>query len=87
MPNCQFKLATEYEGCQSSYNLPRLTTGPYMTTQEVDIQVIPRLAPSQWITNDITRVRPWIPRYPIMTTPPAPIPLFVSYAINRQSVG
>jgi hypothetical protein len=62
-------------GQLQGYQLPRLSAfGPYMSRSEIDAEVLPRYEPSQWIVNN-GPVRPWEPRYPIMTIPPTPIPL------------
>lgn len=61
-------------GQLQEYQLPRLGFGPYMSRTEIDAEVLPRYEPSQWIVNN-GPVRPWEPRYPIMTIPPTPIPL------------
>lgn len=61
-------------GLLSGYELPRLGVGPYMSTAEVNAQVLPKFEPSQWVVND-GPMRPWQPSYPIMTIPPTPIPL------------
>jgi hypothetical protein len=61
-------------GQLQGYQLPRLGFGPYMSRTEIDAEVLPRYEPSQWIVNN-GPVRPWEPRYPIMTIPPTPIPL------------
>lgn len=58
----------------NSFELPRVSYGPFMTTEEVDTLELPRFEPSQWIVND-GNVRPWEARYPIMTIPPVTIPL------------
>jgi hypothetical protein len=58
----------------NSYGLPRFRAGPYMTRGEIDAEELPRFEPSQWIVNN-GPVRPWEPRYPVMTIPPVPIPL------------
>ena len=56
------------------YELPRIGFGPYMSRSEIDAEVLPKYEPSQWIVNN-GPVRPWEPKYPIMTIPPTPIPL------------
>ncbi|CCV02442.1 hypothetical protein IIV31_070L [Armadillidium vulgare iridescent virus] len=58
----------------NSYGLPRFRAGPYMSRGEIDAEELPRFEPSQWIVNN-GPVRPWEPRYPVMTIPPVPIPL------------
>ncbi len=60
--------------CIATYELPRIGFGPYMSRSEIDAEVLPKYEPSQWIVNN-GPVRPWEPKYPIMTIPPTPIPL------------
>jgi len=66
-------------GLWNRYGLPRITCGPYMSEQEIDIQYLPPRDPSQWVLSDPDNIRPWQPRYPVMTVPPQPLPLFVAY--------
>jgi hypothetical protein len=61
-------------GMLQGYELPRLGFGPYMSRSEIDAEVLPRYEPSQWIVNS-GPIRPWHPKYPVMTIPPVPIPL------------
>lgn len=54
--------------------LPRISKGPYMYKDEIDIQEVPLNQPWQWIINN-GPLRPWQPKYPLMTVPPEPIAL------------
>jgi hypothetical protein len=56
---------------------PRLSNGPYMTRQELDMQTVPYDKPWQWILNN-GPIRPWEPRYPVMNIAPEPIALIHS---------
>lgn len=61
-----------------SSQLPRISRGPMLFSDEIDIQELPRNEPWQWVLND-GPIRPWEPRWPVMNVPKEPIPIIPRY--------